>query len=134
MYELDHVGLAVPDLDAALAEYGRLFGFSLDSRETITSQQVEVAFIRLPNTLIELLAPLTPECTLGRFLAKRGPGLHHLCYRVDDIRAELARLQAAGITLVDEVPRPGAHGSLIAFLHPKSTGGTLTELCEHPRR
>lgn len=134
MLPLDHLGIAVLNIDAALAEYQKNFGFVLDSREIISSQRVEVAFIRLPNTLIELLAPQDDSSPLAKFLAKRGPGLHHICYRVEDIRAELARLKGAGVQLIDEVPRPGAHHTEIAFLHPKSTGGVLTELCEHPHR
>lgn len=132
MWLLDHVGIAVHDIDAALLEYRTQFGFSVDSREVIESQRVEVAFIRLPNTLIELLAPQDESSPLAKFLAKRGPGMHHLCYRVDNIEAELTRLIQAGVEVIDKVPRPGAHHTRIAFLHPKSTGGVLTELCEHP--
>jgi len=134
MLPIDHIGIAVPNIDAALEDYRKNFGFALDSREVIASQRVEVAFIRLPNTLIELLAPQDDSSTLARFLAKRGPGLHHICYRVDDIRSELARLKSQGVELIDAAPRPGAHRTEIAFLHPKSTGGVLTELCEHSRR
>ncbi|MFM1848613.1 MAG: hypothetical protein RL417_2087 [Pseudomonadota bacterium] len=133
MWPLDHVGIAVRNIDDALAEYRKNFGFALDSREIIASQRVEVAFIRLPNTLIELLAPVDETSTLAKFLQKKGPGLHHLCYRVEDIERELSRLSANGVELVDKSPRPGAHRTRIAFLHPKSTGGVLTELCEHPR-
>jgi len=132
MWPLDHVGIAVHDIDAALEEYRSQFGFTVDSREIIQSQRVEVAFIRLPNTLIELLAPQDESSPLEKFLAKRGPGMHHLCYRVENIERELARLIQAGVTVIDTVPRPGAHHTRIAFLHPKSTGGVLTELCEHP--
>lgn len=134
MWPLDHVGIAVHNLDSALEEYSRNFGFTLDSREIIASQRVEVAFIRLPNTLVELLAPQDEASPLSKFLAKRGPGMHHLCYQVGNIEAELARLTATGVELIDKVPRPGAHGSRIAFIHPKSTGGVLTELCEHPTK
>jgi methylmalonyl-CoA/ethylmalonyl-CoA epimerase len=134
MWPLDHVGIAVRSIDEALLEYRNNFGFALDSREEVRSQGVEVAFIKLPNTLIELLAPLHEESTLAKFIQKRGPGLHHLCYRVDDIEHELARLLAAGVHLIDKIPRSGAHRTRIAFLHPKSTGGVLTELCEHPQQ
>lgn len=133
MLPLDHVGIAVSNLDAALEEHRKHFGFQLDSREVVESQKVEIAFIRLPNTLIELLAPTDDTSPLARFLAKRGPGLHHLCYRVDDIVAELDRLAASGVELIDRAPRSGAHGTRIAFLHPRSMGGVLVELCEHPR-
>jgi len=133
MWPLDHVGIAVNGLDEALNEYKKSFGFVLESREKIDSQGVEAAFIRLPNTLIELLAPLNETGTLSKFLQKRGPGLHHLCYRVDDLEKELARLTSIGVELIDKTPRPGAHHTRIAFLHPRSTGGVLTELCEHPK-
>lgn len=132
MLPLDHVGIAVTNLDSALDEHRKHFGFSLESREVISSQRVEVAFIRLPNTLLELLAPTDNDSPLARFLSKRGPGLHHLCYRVDDIERELTRLKSIGVELIDASPRPGAHGTRIAFLHPKSNGGVLIELCEHP--
>lgn len=132
MWPLDHVGIAVHNIDAALNEYRTQFGFAVDSREVIESQRVEVAFIRLPNTLIELLAPQDESSPLAKFLAKRGPGMHHLCYRVENIETELKRLMQAGVEVIDKVPRPGAHHTRIAFLHPKSTGGVLTELCEHP--
>lgn len=132
MWPLDHVGIAVHDIDSALEEYRVKFGFILDSREVIPSQKVEVAFIRLPNTLIELLAPQDGSSPLAKFLAKRGPGMHHLCYRVENIETELEHLTQAGVEVIDRIPRPGAHRTRIAFLHPKSTGGVLTELCEYP--
>ena len=130
--QLDHVGIAVTDLDASIAFYQRSFGFTVELRESVPSQNVEVAFLGLPGTKIELLAPLSESSSLTKFLKTRGPGLHHICYRVADIRKELARLKALGHVLIDESPRPGAHHSLIAFVHPKSCEGVLTELCEYP--
>ena len=130
---LDHIGIAVQDLDLSIAEYKQQFGFEPEHRQIAPSGEVELVFLKLENTRLELLAP-TPGQTGGRlqkFLDSHGPGLHHLCYRVDDIRAELKRLKGMGLKLIDEVPRPGAHGSIIAFLHPSSTGGVLTELCEY---
>jgi methylmalonyl-CoA epimerase len=129
-HPLDHLGIAVVDLSASIAFYERTFGFRVDSRETVESQGVELAFVKLDNTLIELLMPTRADSTLAKFLQKRGPGLHHVCYRVPDIRAEMQRLKGLGIEFIHEFPRPGAHHSLIAFMHPKSTGGVLTELCE----
>ena len=128
---LDHVGIAVEDLDAAIAFYKDCFGFSLESRETIEDQNVAAAFIKLDNTLIELLAALNQQSTLTKFLSRRGPGLHHLSYRVDDLSAELSRLESLGVQLIDKAPRPGANNTIIAFLHPRSTQGVLTELCQY---
>ena len=144
--KIDHIAYAVHDLDQAAADYRSKFGFELDVRETIESQQVELLFLKPSSahptpktthpTMIELLAPLhtdgKPCGPLAKFLDKRGPGIHHVCYEVKDIRAELARLSAQGLSLIDTEPRPGAHGTMIAFLHPKSCGGVLTELCEYP--
>ena len=129
-YPLDHVGIAVPDLAAAIDQHTKLFGFVVDCQEEVPSQGVALAFLRLQNTLLELLTPTTENSSLAKFLATRGPGLHHICYRVTDIVAELARLEKSGVVLIDKAPRPGAHGSKIAFLHPKSTGGVLIELCQ----
>ncbi len=127
---LDHIGIAVQNLDEGIALYQRSFGLKLDLREPVPTQNVEVAFLKLENTLIELLAPTSPASTLQKFLQTRGPGLHHLCYRVSNIREELKRLIALGYSAIDKEPRPGAHNSMIAFLHPKDFGGVLTELCE----
>lgn len=131
MDTLDHVGIAVENLEAAISRYKTLYGFELDLREKVPTQQVEVAFLKLANTKIELLAPTSPESTLAKFLKNKGPGLHHICYEVKDIKAELAKLKAKGVELIDQTPRPGAHKTLIAFLHPKSTSGVLTELCQY---
>lgn len=129
-FPIDHIGIAVADLDAAIGEYQKNFGFAVDLRESVASQNVELAFLRLPNILLELLMPTSDTNAVAKFLKSRGPGLHHICYRVPDIRAELTRLEGLGFQLIDKQPRPGAHNSLIAFIHPKSTGGVLTELCE----
>ena len=131
MYPLDHIGIAVTDLDTAIAEYERNFSFKLQLREKLESQKVELCFLKLDNTLIELLTPTHPSSTLQKFLDKRGPGLHHICYRVSDIKAELNRLSGLGHELIDKEPRSGADNTLIAFIHPKTLGGVLTELCQH---
>jgi len=122
---LDHVAVAVPSIEEHRAHYESLTGEICSSPLTIESQGVRVAFVGM----IELLEPLGPDTTVGRFVARRGPGLHHIGYRTDDIEAELERARARGVRLIDEVPRPGAHG-LVAFLHPSSTGGVLIELVQ----
>jgi methylmalonyl-CoA epimerase len=130
MYPLDHVGIAVENLDESITFYQRQLGAQLIHREIVASQATEVAFIALPNCLIELLTPNRPESPVAKFLAKHGSGLHHLCYRVPDVSAELARQRSLGAMLIDGTPRKGARGHLIAFVHPKSMNGVLTEFCQ----
>jgi methylmalonyl-CoA epimerase len=126
---IDHIGIAVRDLDPACATYQELLGAQLGGRETITGQGVEVAFLCLPGDVrIELIAPLSDDSAVAQFLDKRGEGMHHICVVVEDIGAALARLAEQGVPLVDEVPRAGAEGSQIAFLHPAALGGVLLEL------
>ena len=132
-WRLDHVAHAVSDLDEKIALYSALFGFELESREVIVEQKVSVAFLRLQNTLLELIAPEESNVTLRKFLEKRGEGLHHICFYVENIREELENLRSKGVKLIDSVPRPGAHGTEIAFIHPHSTGGALIELCSKRR-
>ena len=131
MNNLDHVAYAVHNLDESIEFYKKHFGFEFDSRETVESQGTEVAFLKLENTKIELLAPANVESKVNKFLEKKGPGMHHVCYKVDDIRKEMARLESEGFQLLDKEPRPGAHNTLICFFHPKSTEGVLVELCEY---
>jgi methylmalonyl-CoA/ethylmalonyl-CoA epimerase len=123
-----HIGIAVDDLDAALLVYGELFGASLEHRETLEEQGVEAASLRSGESRVELLSSLGPETPVGRFLAKRGPGLHHLAFQVDDLAAELRRLRAGGAQLIDDRPRRGLFGLQVAFVHPEATGGVLAEL------
>jgi methylmalonyl-CoA epimerase len=125
---IHHVGIAVADLDSAVETYRRLFGAELERRETVAEQGVEAASLRVGEGRIELLASLGPDTPVGRFLEKRGPGMHHVAFEVDDVSAELARLSAAGAELVDERPRRGILGHEIAFVHPAATGGVLAEL------
>jgi methylmalonyl-CoA epimerase len=127
---LDHVAIVVKDLDAALQLYTRTLGFSLVYREIVADQGVEAVGLRSGDAVIELLRPLDESSPIAAYRGDAQTRLHHTAYRVDDIRAELARLKAAGIRLIDEEPRRGAHGSTIAFLHPKSTAGVLIELCQ----
>ncbi len=129
-FPIHHIGIAVRDLPSAIAEYKSRWGAVVTLEEELPAQGVRLAFLQAPNTLLELLAPLSPQGTLARFIEKRGEGLHHICYEVRDIVSELARLTREGATLIDPTPRPGAHHSLIAFVHPKSCGGVLTELCQ----
>jgi methylmalonyl-CoA/ethylmalonyl-CoA epimerase len=125
---IHHIGIAVQSLDAAIASYERLFGARLEHREMLTDQGVEAASLRVGDGRVELLHALGPETPVGRFLASRGPGMHHVAFHVDDLPAELARLTAEGARLIDETPRRGLFGLQVAFVHPESTGGVLAEL------
>ena len=123
-----HVGVAVEDLDEAISSYERLFGGELAGRQTQDEQGVEAASLLVGNGHVELLSPLAPDTPLGRFLAKRGPGMHHVAYEVDDISAELVRLKGEGARLIDATPRRGLFGTQVAFVHPDSVHGVLSEL------
>ena len=127
---IDHVGVAVSDLEAALELYEGTLQMPVAHRETVAEQGVEAVLLDVGATHVELLRPLGPETAVGRFLERNGPGLHHVAYRTDDIDAALESLRATGLRLVDERPRAGIRSSRVAFLHPKSTGGVLTELVE----
>jgi len=127
---IDHIGVAVEDLDAALALYERDCEMRLVHREVVDEQGVEAVLLDLGENHVELLAPLGPDTPVGKFLAKRGPGLHHVAYQTADIVAELERLKDAGVRLLDETPRAGIRNSRVAFLHPKSSGGVLTEIVQ----
>jgi methylmalonyl-CoA epimerase len=127
---IDHVGVAVDDLDAALALYGETMAMPIAHRETVEEQGVEAVLLDVGATHVELLRPLGPDTPVGKFLARSGPGLHHVAYRVGEIEAALGQLRDAGIALIDTEPRTGIRGSRVAFLHPRSTGGVLTEIVE----
>ena len=127
---IDHVGLAVADLEEAIDLHVNVYGLALVHRETVSEQGVEAALLDVGENHVELLAPLHEETPVGRFLARRGPGLHHVAYGVEDIEAALAQLGAQGIRLIDEVPRTGIRGSRVAFLHPSGSGSVLTEIVE----
>lgn len=129
-YNLDHVAVAVHDLDASLAEYARLYGAEPLHREVVAEQGVEEAMIAVGGSYIQLLQPLSDDTPVGKFLAQRGEGLHHIALAVTDIDAALAHLAAEGAKLVDERPRVGGRGARIAFVHPKAFAGTLVELVE----
>ena len=125
-----HIGIVVENLEKAQAEYKRLWNAEIEATEHLLERGLELCFIRCNNTLIELLAPIRPDSTISKFLKDRGPGIHHICYEVRDIVAELKRLEALGVELIDKEPRPGASGTIIAFLHPRSGMGTLVELLQ----
>ncbi len=128
---IHHLGVAVSDLDAAVETYRRLFGAEVELRETLEEQGVETALLRVGDDRIELLSSLDPDTPVGRFLERRGPGMHHVAFEVDDVAAELEVLVAQGAELIDETPRRGLNGMDIAFIHPHATGGVLAELVAH---
>jgi methylmalonyl-CoA/ethylmalonyl-CoA epimerase len=127
---IDHVGVAVQDIDSALALYRDSLGMELVHRETVDEQGVDAALLGVGDAHVELLAPLGPETAVGKFLARRGPGLHHVAYRVESVEKTLAACTAAGMQLIDQRPRTGIRGSRVAFIHPASTGGVLTEIVQ----
>jgi methylmalonyl-CoA epimerase len=127
---IDHVAIVVKDLDAVVRLYTQTLGFSEVYREIVADQGVEAVGLRTGDAVIELLRPLSEDSPIAKFRGDAETKMHHTAYRVGDIRAELARLKAAGVRLIDEQPRKGAHGNTIAFLHPKSTAGVLIELCQ----
>jgi methylmalonyl-CoA/ethylmalonyl-CoA epimerase len=125
---IHHLGVAVEDLDEAISTYERLLGAELAERATQDEQGVEAASLRVGPDHIELLTALGPDTPVGRFLSRRGPGMHHVAYEVDDLEEELARLENEGAELIDAAPRPGLFGMQVAFVHPDSTHGVLSEL------
>ena len=127
---IDHIGVAVEDLDAAIALHEGTYGMALVHREVVEEQGVEAVLLDVGENHVELLRPLSQDTPVGKFLAARGPGLHHVAYQVTDIEAVLKRLRAQGVRLIDETPRTGIRSSRVAFLHPKSSGGVLTEIVQ----
>ena len=131
MFErIDHIGVAVEDLDVAIELYGQQFQMAEQHREVVEAQGVEAVLVEIGEGHVELLKPLDPDTAVGKFLASRGPGLHHVAYQTPDIDVALEQVKAAGLKLIDETPRIGIRGSRVAFLHPKATGGVLTEIVE----
>ncbi len=127
---IDHVGIAVADLDEALDLYTSVYGLELAHRETVREQGVDAALLDVGENHVELLAPLGDDTPVGKFLAKRGPGMHHVAYQTSDIEATLRMLKHAGLRLIDETPRTGIRQSRVAFLHPSASGGVLTEIVQ----
>ncbi|MFV9506045.1 MAG: methylmalonyl-CoA epimerase [Oscillochloridaceae bacterium umkhey_bin13] len=129
---IDHLGFAVPDVEAAIAFYSQTYGLTEWERIAMPERHMAVGVARLGETMIELIAPTSEDAAFAKFLRDKGPGIHHIAYRVDDIHAALAELKAKGVPLIDKEPRPGIHNTLIAFVHPKAGGqGVLTELVQH---
>jgi methylmalonyl-CoA epimerase len=131
--QIDHVGIAVTDLDSSIAQYHELLGVSPSVRKRMDKDGIDAAMLDLGSTHVELIAPTGPGSSISAFLEKRGEGMHHVAYRVDDIRAALAQLRVQGARLLDDEPRVGVMGHLVAFIHPKSAAGVLTELVEAHR-
>jgi methylmalonyl-CoA/ethylmalonyl-CoA epimerase len=127
---IDHIGLAVEDLEAAIELHTAAYGMEVAHRETVAEQGVEAVLLDVGENHVELLSPLGADTPVGRFLARRGPGLHHVAYQVEDIDAALATLREQGVRMIDEQPRTGIRASRVAFLHPSASGGVLTELVE----
>lgn len=127
---INHIGIAVKDLDESVELYSKIFDLSNLHREEVEDQKVKVASFKVGDVLLELTQGTSPESPISKFIEKRGEGIHHIAFESDDVNEELGRLKENGIRLVDEEAKPGAHDMLIAFLHPKSTGGVLTELCQ----
>lgn len=129
---LDHIAIAVPDMEAAIARFVDDLGIELAGREDVPSESTSTAFLPIEGTKIELIHPIAGEGPVAAYLEKRGGGLHHLCFETDDIEGDMARLKSKGYRFLSETPKPGAHGTRVAFIHPKSCGGVLIELAEHP--
>ena len=132
-HSIHHIGIVVQDLAKARKEYQTLWNAEIGPSEQLNERGLELCFVKCGNTLIELLAPVHADSTISKFLSDRGPGLHHICYLVPDLRLELKRLTGLGVELIDKEPRPGATGTIIAFIHPRSGSGTLVELLEEIR-
>lgn len=131
--KINHIGIAVRNIETSSAFYRDVLGMAFEGTEEVAEQKVRVAFFNVGDSRIELLEPTTPDSPVAKFLESKGEGIHHIAYEVDDLDAALARFKKEGVRLIDESPRDGAHGTRIAFLHPKASGGVLTELCEPPQ-
>ncbi|MFT4974230.1 MAG: methylmalonyl-CoA/ethylmalonyl-CoA epimerase [Myxococcota bacterium] len=129
---LDHIAIAVTDMEEGIRRFAEDFGLSLSGTEDVIAAKTSTAFFPIPGTCIELIHPLDGQGAVQQHLDKRGGGLHHVCFETDDIVADMALLKGKGYRLLSETPQPGAHGTLVVFVHPKSTGGILIELAEHP--
>src|ERR1051325_240466 len=131
--KIDHIGIATNSIEEMASLYRDALGLSVTETEEVASQKVRVAMLPIGQSRIELLEATSDDSPISKFLSKRGPGIHHIALRVDDIRATLADLKSKGARLIDDAPRAGAGGCLVAFIHPSSTGGVLLELVEHPK-
>jgi methylmalonyl-CoA epimerase len=131
---VSHIAIAVLNVDEAARFYEEKLGLKLVGREDVVGSKVTVGFIPVGETRIELLQPAAPDSPVTKFLEARGPGLQHICFEVDDVAAELARLAGVGVRLIDKVPHPGAHGTMVGFIHPSATGGVLIELSQQMQK
>lgn len=131
---LSHIGIAVKDLDSAVELFSKLFGLEEVMRETVKDQRVRVSFFRLAGSFVELIEATTPDSPIAKYIHERGEGVHHLSFEVDDIKTEISRLKSLGFQMIDEEPRVGAGGYLIAFLHPRSTNGALIEISQKVKK
>jgi len=129
--KIEHIGIAVTSIEESLPFYTEVLGLELVGIEEVPDQKLRVAFLKIGQSNIELLEPTSTDATVARFIENRGPGIHHVAFAVDDVAKELEAVKSKGIRVIDETPRIGAHGAKIAFLHPKSGGGVLIELCQH---
>ena len=132
LLRINHLGIATPGLEEAVGRMARLFALEADHLEEVPDQKVKTAFFPVGESTLEFLESTDPEGPIGKFLAKRGPGIHHICFEVDDIEAAVASLVAKGVRMIDQAPRSGAHGCRVAFIHPAETGGVLMELSQGP--
>ncbi|MDR3670128.1 MAG: methylmalonyl-CoA epimerase [Holophaga sp.] len=132
LLRINHLGIASPTLDEAMARMGKLFGMEVEHVEEVASQKVKTAFFPVGPSTLEYLEPTQPDSPVAKFMEKKGPGIHHVAFEVDDVDAAVKELLGKGIRMIDKEPRPGAHGSRIAFIHPAETGGMLIELCTTP--
>ena len=130
---LDHIAIAVQDIEAAIVRFLDDFGLDYKGRESVLSAETQTAFFPISGTQIELIHPLNNKGPVQRHLEKRGEGLHHICFETDDIQTDMRRLQEKGYRFLAAMPQPGAHGTMVAFIHPKSAGGVLIELAEYPK-
>lgn len=132
--KIEHIALAVEDLEKAISHYRDIWGIEVEHRERVEDQGVEEAMLPLGESYLQLLAPTGPDTTVGKFLASKGEGLHHIAYEVEDLEASLAELKAKGVRLIDEAPRKGGRGHMVAFVHPKANHGLLVELIQAPQQ
>jgi methylmalonyl-CoA/ethylmalonyl-CoA epimerase len=130
--KVEHIALAVADLDAAIDHYSKIWGLAVEHRERVEDQGVDEAMLAIGDTYLQLLGPTSPDSTVGKFIERRGEGLHHIAYEVDDLEATLAELKSKGVPLIDEAPRKGGRGHMVAFVHPKGNHGLLVELIQAP--
>ena len=131
--KINHIAIAVNNIDEAAKFYQNVLGLNLTAVEVVTAQKTKVGFFKIGESNIELVQPAEPDSPLAKFLETKGPGIHHICFEVDDVETEVKAFLEKGAALIDQKPRPGAHNTKVAFVHPKSSGGVLIELCELPK-